>query len=217
MASLADVFTEEERTRWLKAWLAIDIAKSGLEQFAENEAVYVHADILKAVTNRIQPPPINRIRDEIEKRHRYGNGSWKNSSQNQFVSDPWEIAKCYFPVDGYYGIKSAHETDFNGIISFMLNCLHFNTKFSFPITTGKTNPPCLLTEVRTREKYIYNVILIYVQAPISICCRFDNRFIFNSRVEQQQRKIKYFGYSQNIHVLSHDSQSLFSNTSAAED
>ncbi|XP_052247743.1 uncharacterized protein LOC127855890 [Dreissena polymorpha] len=38
MANLADVFTDKERTNWLKAWLAVDIAKSGLEQFAENEA-----------------------------------------------------------------------------------------------------------------------------------------------------------------------------------
>ncbi|XP_052232504.1 uncharacterized protein LOC127845534 isoform X2 [Dreissena polymorpha] len=38
MTSLSDVFTEKERTNWLKALLAIDIAKTGLEQFVDNEA-----------------------------------------------------------------------------------------------------------------------------------------------------------------------------------
>ncbi|KAH3748741.1 hypothetical protein DPMN_183191 [Dreissena polymorpha] len=49
MASLADVFTESERTNWLKAWLAIDIAKSGLQQFVENEAKILHDNIYNAV------------------------------------------------------------------------------------------------------------------------------------------------------------------------
>jgi hypothetical protein len=48
MASLADVFTESDRTNWLKAWLAINIAKSGLEQFVENEAKVLHGNIYNA-------------------------------------------------------------------------------------------------------------------------------------------------------------------------
>ncbi|KAH3811289.1 hypothetical protein DPMN_139698 [Dreissena polymorpha] len=93
MASLSAVFTETERTNWLKAWLAVDIAKSGLEQFAENEAKTVHTNI-------------------------------------------------------YNNVWSIQDTDFNGIISFMMNCKHFDNKFSFPISTGKHSPPCLLTMAR---------------------------------------------------------------------
>ncbi|KAH3811184.1 hypothetical protein DPMN_139590, partial [Dreissena polymorpha] len=51
MASLSAVFTETERTNWLKAWLAVDIAKSGLEQFVENEAKTVHTNIYNNARN----------------------------------------------------------------------------------------------------------------------------------------------------------------------
>ncbi|KAH3783299.1 hypothetical protein DPMN_161234 [Dreissena polymorpha] len=54
MARLADVFTEPERTNWLKAWLAIDISKSGLEQFVENEAKTLHGNIYNAVWASVQ-------------------------------------------------------------------------------------------------------------------------------------------------------------------
>ncbi|KAH3811884.1 hypothetical protein DPMN_140301 [Dreissena polymorpha] len=56
MASLADVFTEKERTNLLKARLAVDIAKSGLDQFAENEAKTVHANIYNTVFASVQAP-----------------------------------------------------------------------------------------------------------------------------------------------------------------
>ncbi|KAH3893152.1 hypothetical protein DPMN_017296 [Dreissena polymorpha] len=49
MASLSDVFTDSERTNWLKAWLAIDIAKSAIEQFADNEAKILHGNIYNAI------------------------------------------------------------------------------------------------------------------------------------------------------------------------
>ncbi|KAH3808667.1 uncharacterized protein LOC127834048 [Dreissena polymorpha] len=156
MASLTDVFTEKERTNWLKAWLAVDIAKSGLEHFVDKEAQIVHADIYKVVTSRFGTANINQVRDEIKKRHRYGNGSWNNASEKQWSSHAWEIAKCYFPPDGYSGNMSAHDTDFNGIINFMLNCLHFDSKFSFPITTGKqtTQAQCPLYKAREIVKAV---------------------------------------------------------------
>ncbi|KAH3803167.1 hypothetical protein DPMN_156868 [Dreissena polymorpha] len=56
MASLANVFTDNERTNWLKAWLAVDIAKSGSEQFAEIEAKIVHSYIYKSVLSSVPAP-----------------------------------------------------------------------------------------------------------------------------------------------------------------
>ncbi|KAH3780571.1 hypothetical protein DPMN_158388 [Dreissena polymorpha] len=53
MASLADVFKEKERSNWLKAWLAIDIAKSGLEHLADNEAQNFHQHIFSQVTTTL--------------------------------------------------------------------------------------------------------------------------------------------------------------------
>ncbi|XP_052218471.1 uncharacterized protein LOC127836083 isoform X1 [Dreissena polymorpha] len=194
MASLADVFTEKERTNWLKAWLAVDIAKSGLEQFAENEAKSVHINIYNNVLSSVPAPAVcnlcntanllqcptqgicnkrgaksactamhdtaakqprpcpdnvcNKVLNEIEKQHKYAIPSWKNTTATLWASTPWQIAKAYLPPDGYSGKSSIQDTDFNGIISFMMNCKHFNTKFSFPIAAGKNSPPCLLTKAR---------------------------------------------------------------------
>ncbi|KAH3694403.1 uncharacterized protein LOC127862599 isoform X1 [Dreissena polymorpha] len=192
MAGIADVFTESERTNWLKAWLAIDIAKSGLEKFVETEATTLHGNIYNAILSSgavacvdchtanllkcpsrgicnkrgaqsqctsmhdsplKQPRPCsanvcNRVRDEIENQHKFSNPSWKNTSANHWSSSPWHIAKAYFPPDGYTETSSVQDTDFNGIISFMMNCKHFNNTFSFPIAPGKPHPPCLLTKAR---------------------------------------------------------------------
>ncbi|KAH3692291.1 hypothetical protein DPMN_194741 [Dreissena polymorpha] len=194
MPSLSDVFAEKERTNWLKAWLAVDFAKSGLEQFVENEAKTLHtniyntvwssnqapaacvgchtANLLKCPTQGVcnkkgghgtctsmhdnaakQPRPCpanvcNKVHDEIVKQHTFNNPSWKNTSAQQWAKNPWQIAKAYFPPDGYVGKTSVQDTDFNGLISFMMNCKHFNNKFSFTIAVGKHNPPCLLTKAR---------------------------------------------------------------------
>ncbi|XP_052219208.1 uncharacterized protein CXorf38 homolog [Dreissena polymorpha] len=194
MASLSAVFTETERTNWLKAWLAVDIAKSGLEQFVENEAKTVHtniynnvwssipsqatcigcttANLLKCPTQGVcnkrgpqstctsmhdnaakQPRQCpanvcNKVHDEIVKHHTFNKPSWKNTMAEQWTTNPWQIAKAYLPRDGYTGKCSVQDTDFNGIISFMMNCKHFDNKFSFPISTGKHSPPCLLTMAR---------------------------------------------------------------------
>ncbi|XP_052233052.1 uncharacterized protein LOC127845914 [Dreissena polymorpha] len=194
MASLSAVFTEAERTNWLKAWLAVEIAKSGLEQFVDIEAKTLHtniyntiwsrssapaeckgchtANLLKCPTQGVckkrgahgnctamhdtaakQPRPCpknvcNKVHDEIVNQHTFSNPSWKNTSAQQWAKHPWEIAKCYFPPDGYVGKTSVQDTDFNGLISFIMNCKHFNNMFSFAIAVGKQNPPCLLTKAR---------------------------------------------------------------------
>ncbi|XP_052245612.1 uncharacterized protein LOC127854590 [Dreissena polymorpha] len=48
------------------------------------------------------------------------------------------------------------DTDFNGVVSFMLNCTRFDSKFSFPITTGKPthNAACLLYKAREIVKAV---------------------------------------------------------------
>ncbi|KAH3770557.1 uncharacterized protein LOC127845918 [Dreissena polymorpha] len=195
MASrLSAVFTEAERTNWLKAWMAVDIAKSGLEQFVDNEAKTLHtniyntiwsssqgaatcigchtANLLKCPTQGVckkrgahgicpsmhynaakqpRPCPANvctKVHDEIVNQHAYSNPSWTNTSAQQWAKHPWEIAKAYFPPDGYVGKTSVQDTDFNGIISFMMNCNQIHNKFSFTIAIGKCKPPCLLTKAR---------------------------------------------------------------------
>ncbi|KAH3770474.1 hypothetical protein DPMN_171761 [Dreissena polymorpha] len=211
MASLSAVFTEAERTNWLKAWLAVDIAKSGLEQFVDIEAKTLHtniyntiwsrssapaackgchtANLLKCPTQGVckkqgahgnctamhdtaakQPRPCpknvcNKVHDEIVNQHTFSNPSWKNTSAQQWAKHPWEIAKCYFPPDGYVGKTSVQDTDFNGLISFMMNCKHFNNMFSFAIAVGKQNPPCLLTKAREIGRTVRHSSMCKVTDP----------------------------------------------------
>ncbi|KAH3786587.1 hypothetical protein DPMN_164694 [Dreissena polymorpha] len=197
MANLSDVFTESERTNWLKAWLAIDIAKSGLEQFAEDEAKILQSNIYNAIltsgavactgchtANLLQCPSpgicnkqktnslctsmhdtaskqprqcpanvCNKVLIEIAKQHKFAKPSWKNTEAIHWASCPWQIAKAYLPPDGYTEKGSAQDTDFNGIISFMMNCKHFDNKFSFPITQRITHQPCFLTKVNICVSY----------------------------------------------------------------
>ncbi|XP_052227742.1 uncharacterized protein LOC127842333 [Dreissena polymorpha] len=178
MASLADVFKEKERSNWLKAWLAIDIAKSGLEHLADNEAQTFHQHIYSQVTSTLKsqsatctscnttnllqnqkcPNQIcDKVCQEIIKEHRYKKCSWNNTSAPLWQTHYWEIAKCYIQTDGYADKISIQDTDFNGVVSFMLNCTRFNSKFSFPITKGKptlNKPACLLYKAREVHKAV---------------------------------------------------------------
>ncbi|KAH3723495.1 hypothetical protein DPMN_049283 [Dreissena polymorpha] len=179
MASLADVYKDKERTNWLKACLAIGIAKSGLKHLADNEAQNFHRLIYSRVGSTCnscstknlmhhKPCPrksCDKVCQEIIKEHRYNSLFWKNTSAQLWQTNYWEIAKCYFPPDGYAATSSIRDTDFNGVISFMLNCRRFDSSLSFRITTGKpTNPTsvCLLYKAReigkaVRHSSVYKV------------------------------------------------------------
>lgn len=71
----------------------------------------------------------NQIKDEMINQHRFGSPSWKNTDATKWCTDEWEIAKCYFPRDGYKDVHTAEETDFNGIIGCILNCKRFEKHF----------------------------------------------------------------------------------------
>ncbi|XP_052806426.1 uncharacterized protein LOC128235661 [Mya arenaria] len=84
------------------------------------------------------------FRDEICAVHRYSGPSWKNTKANQWCTNHWQVAKCFMPPDGYDDVTSYDETDFNGIISVMINCTEFERRMSFSIG----NQPNALTEAR---------------------------------------------------------------------
>lgn len=62
----------------------------------------------------------------IEADHRFQSPSWTNTDARYWCSNAWEIAKCYLPPDGYKTSSSAEETDFNGIISIIINSSSFD-------------------------------------------------------------------------------------------
>ncbi|XP_052233311.1 uncharacterized protein LOC127846175 [Dreissena polymorpha] len=104
------------------------------------------------------------IRDEIIKKHRYKRPSWKNTSAEQWTSNHWELAKCFMPPDGYAGVSNIQGTDFNGVISVMMNCSHFDGTMSFIIASQQPSGPCLLTKAREISNSIRHSPTCKVQA-----------------------------------------------------
>ncbi|XP_052787510.1 uncharacterized protein LOC128222512 [Mya arenaria] len=84
------------------------------------------------------------FRDKLCAVHRYGGPSWKNTKADQWCSSHWQVAKSFMPPDGYQDVSTFDETDFNGIISFMINCTEIQRSVSFNIT----NQPNVLTTAR---------------------------------------------------------------------
>ncbi|XP_060570334.1 uncharacterized protein LOC132728672 [Ruditapes philippinarum] len=80
----------------------------------------------------------HNFKTEIQNAHRYNGPSYKNSDGTQWCSNFWEVAKCFMPPDGYKEKASASETDFNGIISVILNHKDFQGKVHENLS-NKTN------------------------------------------------------------------------------
>ncbi|KAH3798101.1 uncharacterized protein LOC127839297 [Dreissena polymorpha] len=195
MASLGEVFSEQEMTNWLKVWLAINITKTGLHDFVDREVHNFQTSIIQSVASNLRHPanttctccltanllkcPTNKVcnkskhnpvckmhdtvskqprpcpngicdafREEIIKAHRYSGPSWNNTYAEKWASNHWEVAKCYMPPDGYIAVNSFEETDFNGVISIILNCNIFDRMLSFSIAPQHPSPSCLLTKAR---------------------------------------------------------------------
>ncbi|XP_053383427.1 uncharacterized protein LOC128549805 [Mercenaria mercenaria] len=70
----------------------------------------------------------HNFKSEIQGAHRYYGPSYKNTDATQWCSNPWEVAKCFMPPDGYKDATNAADTDFNGIISVIMNYEAFQMK-----------------------------------------------------------------------------------------
>lgn len=83
------------------------------------------------------------IRDGVRREHRYNVPSWRNTDARMWCSDPFEIAKCYMPPDGYSAVSSLSSTDFNGSMSIIMN----NKRFQNSIGASLDLTPNICTEV----------------------------------------------------------------------
>ncbi|KAH3788274.1 hypothetical protein DPMN_166409 [Dreissena polymorpha] len=95
--------------------------------------------------------PVNvcdQIRINIILQHRFSRPSWKNTDATKWNTHVWEIAKCFLHPDGYLQVTSVQNTDFNGMINIILNCIYFDTSFSFNISPKHPQLPCILTKAR---------------------------------------------------------------------
>jgi hypothetical protein len=79
----------------------------------------------------------HNLKTEIEKAHRYHGPSYKNTDATKWCSNAWEIAKCYLPPDGYKDVSNAADTDFNGIISVIINHKAFEAKIKADLSKKK--------------------------------------------------------------------------------
>jgi hypothetical protein len=77
----------------------------------------------------------NILMDAICKDHRFRGPSWKNTTPQKWCTDAFEVAKCFFPPDGYFHTTSLLETDFNGIVSVIINNLSFTTQIQDNLAT----------------------------------------------------------------------------------
>ncbi|XP_053378647.1 uncharacterized protein CXorf38 homolog [Mercenaria mercenaria] len=70
----------------------------------------------------------HNFKNDIQNAHRFCGPSYKNTDASQWCSNPWEVAKCFMPPDGYRDVTSAAETDFNAIIAVVMNHKGFQSK-----------------------------------------------------------------------------------------
>ncbi|XP_053379067.1 uncharacterized protein LOC128548413 [Mercenaria mercenaria] len=158
---------------WIKANLALNITKDGIEDVVLTEINTFHQDTLNDILSpeqilnndlcrqckneNILPCPTrgicivktglcsfhytqqkwyrpcpkhicDRLREKIKQCHKYNFPSWKNTKAEDWCQNPWELAKCYLPPDGYLGVTSIAETDINGIVSVIMNHSAFKNK-----------------------------------------------------------------------------------------
>lgn len=86
---------------------------------------------------------------EICLNHRYRGPSWNNTDATQWCTDAFHVAKCYMPPDGYRDKIALSETDFNGILSVMINSKSFQKK----MTAKLGNKPNICTKVGYLSTY----------------------------------------------------------------
>ncbi|KAH3811750.1 hypothetical protein DPMN_140165 [Dreissena polymorpha] len=158
MAASISLFTDKETNNWLKACLALNITKEGLAYFLDTELQKFYATVGSSCGNcsieKLIPCPTppyckskknchfhvsqkpqqcavcDQVKQNITLHHRYSKPSWRNTHAEKWASDYWEIGKCFLPPEGYSSVPTVKESDFNGVISIMLNCTHFQNCLS---------------------------------------------------------------------------------------
>ncbi|XP_052259412.1 uncharacterized protein LOC127863792 [Dreissena polymorpha] len=179
MAAKNNVFTDKETINWFNASKALNVAKQGLTNFLDTQLQNVHAAVGRSCGNcpieKLIPCPTNpycnkkkrnycpfhksqkpqpcptsdHVKQNIILQHRYHGPSWRNTRAENWAQDYWEIGKCFLPPDGYSHVCSVQESDFNGVISIMLNCLYFQTCLSLScLSPPPPDKQCPLEKVR---------------------------------------------------------------------
>ncbi|XP_052285459.1 uncharacterized protein LOC127881542 isoform X24 [Dreissena polymorpha] len=179
MAADTNIFTDKQTNNWFKACIALNLTKDGLTDFVVTELLNVQTivgrscghcfiqnlipcptqDVCKkrkqnkcSFHNSQQPKSCHtcdKVKQNITLLHRFKGPSWANTKAELWAMDPWEIGKCYLPRDGYSSVSSVQESDFNGVVSIVLNCTHFQTCLSAAcLSPPPPDKQCPLEKVR---------------------------------------------------------------------
>ncbi|KAH3771042.1 hypothetical protein DPMN_172342 [Dreissena polymorpha] len=160
MAADTNIFTDKQTNNWFKACIALNLTKDGLTDFVVTELLNVQTKVGRScgqcfIQNLIPCPThyvckkrkgnncsfhnsqqrkscqtCDKVKQDITLLHRFIRPSWENTKAELWATNPWEIGKCYLPPDGYSSVSSVQESDFNGVVSVVLNCKHFETCLS---------------------------------------------------------------------------------------
>ncbi|KAG9349589.1 hypothetical protein JZ751_028037 [Albula glossodonta] len=135
-------FNDESYKNWLKTTMSLQILKSSLGSFLENETETYHSSLrneLKGVickSNCILKKQYSKIDDvckdcqlwwkEILNNHNNKNGIiyWNNSKPYLWSSEKWEVAKVYMPK-GNKDHNTVDQFDISAALNFMTFCSHF--------------------------------------------------------------------------------------------
>ncbi|XP_052285440.1 uncharacterized protein LOC127881542 isoform X6 [Dreissena polymorpha] len=179
MAPDTNIFTDKQTNNWFKACIALNLTKDGLTDLVVTELLNVQTkvgrscgqcfiqnlipcptqDVCKkrkgnncSFHNSLQPKSCqtcDKVKQNITLLHRFKGPSWANTKAELWATDPWEIGKCYLPRDGYSSVSSVQESDFNGVVSIVLNCTHFQTCLSAAcLSPPPPDKQCPLEKVR---------------------------------------------------------------------
>ncbi|KAH3770997.1 hypothetical protein DPMN_172297, partial [Dreissena polymorpha] len=179
MAADTNIFTDKQTNNWFKACIALNLTKDGLTDFVLTELLNVQTIVGRScgqcfIQNLIPCPThyvckkrkgnncsfhnsqqrkscqtCDKVKQDITLLHRFERPSWANTKAELWATDPWEIGKCYLPPDGYSSVSSVQESDFNGVVSIVLNCKHFETCLSAAcLSPPPPDKKCPLEKVR---------------------------------------------------------------------
>ncbi|KAH3770511.1 hypothetical protein DPMN_171798 [Dreissena polymorpha] len=179
MAADTNIFTDKQTNNWFKACIALNLTKDGLTDFVVTELLNVQTKVGRScgqcfIQNLILCPThyvckkrkgnncsfhnsqqpkscqtCDKVKQDITLLHRFIRPSWENTKAELWARNPWEIGKCYLPPDGYSSVSSVQESDFNGVVSVVLNCKHFETCLSVAcLSPPPPDKKCPLEKVR---------------------------------------------------------------------
>ncbi|XP_066562971.1 uncharacterized protein LOC136751338 isoform X2 [Amia ocellicauda] len=154
-------FENAKYKNWLKTTMSLQLLRSSLEDFLENETETFHSRLRSKLEERVcesRPPCDSRgcgpqrtkapqmcaactdWKNEILSNHSSGKGIiyWNNCKPHLWSSQKWEVAKVYMPR-GNKNHNNVKQFDISAILNFMKFCSHFKPMVKSDILDKVTN------------------------------------------------------------------------------